>query len=119
MGIIYQKDKRSGITYAYESVSWWDKEKKQSRSQRRLIGRLDEATGSVIPTDGRCRKDAERPNKPDKPKPGKRTEQPIPGEDYRLLYEKSLLEKRQLQSELESCKIRISELETALSHVDT
>ena len=26
MGIIHQKDKRSGITYAYESVSYWDKE---------------------------------------------------------------------------------------------
>ena len=30
MGIIHQKDKRSGITYAYESVSYWDKEKHQS-----------------------------------------------------------------------------------------
>ena len=27
--IIHQKDKRSGITYAYESVSYWDREKKQ------------------------------------------------------------------------------------------
>jgi hypothetical protein len=25
--IIHQTDKRSGITYAYESVSYWDKEK--------------------------------------------------------------------------------------------
>ena len=32
MGIIHQKDKRSGITYAYESVSYWDKEKHQSRA---------------------------------------------------------------------------------------
>jgi len=23
--IVYQKDKRSGLTYAYESVSYWDK----------------------------------------------------------------------------------------------
>ena len=40
--MIYQKDKRSGITYAYESVSRWDKEKKQSRAKRTLIGRVDE-----------------------------------------------------------------------------
>ncbi|MGN0356508.1 MAG: IS1634 family transposase [Blautia sp.] len=57
MSIIYQKDKRSGITYAYENKAWWDKEKKQSRSKRRLIGRLDETTGEIVPTDGRCRKD--------------------------------------------------------------
>ncbi|WP_207205247.1 hypothetical protein, partial [Methanolobus psychrotolerans] len=25
--IVYQTDNRSGITYAYESVSYWDKEK--------------------------------------------------------------------------------------------
>lgn len=57
MAIIHQKDKRSGITYVYESVSYWDKEKKQSRSRRKLIGRLNEETGEVLPTDGRCRKD--------------------------------------------------------------
>lgn len=57
MPIVYQKDKRSGITYAYKSIAWWDKEKKQSRSKRTLIGRLDETTGNIIPTDGRCRKD--------------------------------------------------------------
>ena len=56
MAIIHQKDKRSGITYVYESVSYWDKEKKQSRSKRRLIGRLNEETGEVVPTDGRGRK---------------------------------------------------------------
>ena len=54
MSIVYQKDKRSGITYAYENQAYWDKEKKQSRSKRRLIGRLDEETGKIIKTDGRC-----------------------------------------------------------------
>jgi transposase len=57
MAIVKQLDKRSGITYAYESVSRWDKDKKQSRSSRRLIGRVDGATGEIIATDGRCRKD--------------------------------------------------------------
>ena len=56
MGIVYQKDQRSGITYAYESKAVWIKELKQSRATRRLIGRLDEETGEIIPTDGRCRK---------------------------------------------------------------
>ena len=53
MGIIFQTDKRVGITYAYESTSYWDKEKKQPRSHRKLIGRLDEVTGEIVPTRGR------------------------------------------------------------------
>jgi transposase len=57
--IVYQKDKRSGLTYAYKSVSYWDKEKQQSRSNRTLIGRLDPQTGEVVPTDGRNRKSKE------------------------------------------------------------
>lgn len=57
MAIIHQHDKRSGITYAYESHSYWDKEKKMSRAKRTLIGRVDTDTGEIIPTDGRCRKD--------------------------------------------------------------
>ena len=52
MGIIYQKDKRVGITYAYESESYWDKEKQQPRSRRKLIGRLDENTGEIVKTRG-------------------------------------------------------------------
>lgn len=59
MAIIYQKDNRSGITYAYEAVYRWDKEKKQSRSVRTLIGRLNEETGEIVPTDGRNRKKKE------------------------------------------------------------
>lgn len=57
--IVYQKDKRSGITYAYQSISFWDKEKKQSRARRTLIGRVDNITGEIVPTDGRNRKKAE------------------------------------------------------------
>lgn len=73
MGIIHQHDKRSGITYAYESQATWDKEKKQSRAVRKLIGRVDPETGEIIPTDGRCRKD-------------KVKEEPVT--DYKDLYEK-------------------------------
>ena len=53
---IQQYDKRSGITYIYESVSYWDKGKQQSRAKRKLIGRLNLDTGKVEPTDGRGRK---------------------------------------------------------------
>ena len=36
MAIVKQLDKRSGITYVYESTSYWDKEKQQPRSKRKL-----------------------------------------------------------------------------------
>jgi hypothetical protein len=73
MAIIHQHDKRSGITYAYESHSYWDKEKKTSRAKRTLIGRVDPATGDIVATDGRCKKGAA---------PAEKTE----GTDYRKLY---------------------------------
>jgi hypothetical protein len=53
---INQYDKRTGTTYVYESESYWDKEKQQPRSRRKLIGKLDEQTGEIIPTDGRGKK---------------------------------------------------------------
>ena len=67
MAVLFQRDKRSGVTYAYESISWWDKEKKQSRSRRRLIGRVDPATGHVVQTDGRMRR-AKAPGRELRPK---------------------------------------------------
>lgn len=65
MAIIRQYDKRSGITYVYESVSYWDSEKKQSRSRRKLIGRLDPETGEIVETDGRGRKRIKSGSSPD------------------------------------------------------
>ena len=60
MAMVKQLDKRSGITYVYESVSYWDREKKQPRSKRTLIGRLDPATGEILPTDGRGKRRAQK-----------------------------------------------------------
>lgn len=50
MGIVYHTNKKTGITYAYENKSYWDKEKKQSRASRKLIGKVDPTTGKIIPT---------------------------------------------------------------------
>lgn len=79
LAIVYQKDKRSGITYAYESISHWDKEKKQSRAKRTLIGRLDEQTGKIVPTSG-TRKAKAEPKTP-AAKPG-----PVPNLDVSRLF---------------------------------
>lgn len=56
MGLVKQFDKRSGITYVYESHAHWDKKKGQSRAVRKLVGRLDPATGEILKTDGRGRR---------------------------------------------------------------
>ena len=48
--IVFQTNKETGITYAYESVSYWDKEKQQSRAKRKLIGKVDLETGEIVPT---------------------------------------------------------------------
>jgi len=50
VAIVHQKNKKSGITYVYESVSYWDKAKKQSRARRKCIGKLDPETGQIVPT---------------------------------------------------------------------
>jgi len=76
MAIIQQHDKRSGITYAYESHSYWDKEKKTSRAKRTLIGRIDSETGEIVPTDGRGKKSKQKQATEGSP-------------DYQALYEKS------------------------------
>ena len=51
--IIKSLDKRTGITYVYKSISYWDREKKQPRAKRTLIGKIDPETGDMVPTDGR------------------------------------------------------------------
>ena len=48
--IVYQTSKQTGITYAYESLSYWDKDKRQSRARRKCIGRVDPETKEIIPT---------------------------------------------------------------------
>ncbi len=60
MGIVYQKNKKTGITYAYRNEPYWDKEKQQSRAKRTLIGKLDPDTGEIIPTRAYRKKGTEK-----------------------------------------------------------
>lgn len=87
MSVIFQKDNRSGIIYAYENKSWWDKKKKRSRAQRALIGRVDAKTGVIVPTDGRVKKKMAEREKAEKAaalaakRPG-----PVPAKETRRLF---------------------------------
>ena len=61
MTYIKQYHKDTDTTYVYESESYWDPEKKQARSRRKVIGKIDPATGEIIPTGKRGRKKKEVP----------------------------------------------------------
>lgn len=60
--IVYQTNKQTGITYAYESISYWDKEKQQSRAKRKCIGRVDPVTREIIATKKKVAPDNAREN---------------------------------------------------------
>ena len=53
MGIVKYKNPKTGIIYCYESTPKWDPEKGQARPTRTYLGRWDEETQSIIPTNGR------------------------------------------------------------------
>lgn len=69
MGIIYQKNKKTGITYVYQNEAYWDKEKQQSRAKRTLIGKLDPDTGEILPTRSYKKKQEQETVAPIKPGP--------------------------------------------------
>lgn len=49
MSLIYVPNKNNGTIYVYESTNYRDKEKKQSRSKRVCVGKLDK-NGNLIPS---------------------------------------------------------------------
>ncbi len=49
MKLVYVRNKENGTTYVYESKYYWNPEKRQSRSRRVCIGKLD-GEGNLIPS---------------------------------------------------------------------
>lgn len=86
MAIIYQKDKRTGIVYAYESKAYWDPEKKQSRAHRKLIGKVDPVTQEIVKTRSyrRQKKSVSVPAKKQGPQPITQTHRYFYGATYLL-----------------------------------
>ena len=69
MGIVYQTNKKTGITYAYRNEAYWDKEKQQSRAKRTLIGKVDSDTGEIVPTRSYRKKKSKKEVASEKPGP--------------------------------------------------
>lgn len=76
MGIVYWTNKKTGIKYAYNNEAYWDKEKKQSRAKRTLLGKVDPDTGEIVPT--RPYKKKDKTASPIQVKPG-----PVPITEYK------------------------------------
>lgn len=51
--IVYQE--KNGVKYAYESVSYWDKDKKAPRSKRKYLGKVDPETGEIVKARGKAK----------------------------------------------------------------
>lgn len=79
--IVYQTNKKSGVIYAYESISYWHKDKQQSRATRTCIGRVDPETGTIVPTHKKGLSAAEEKRKPG-PVPITRTSRSFYGAPY-------------------------------------
>lgn len=47
MSIVYLKNKKNNVTYVYECISFWNKEKKRPDSHRTCIGKLDPTSGEI------------------------------------------------------------------------
>ena len=111
MAIIKQYHKDTDTTYVYESISYWDEQKKQSRSKRRVIGKLDPQTGEIIPTGKRGPK-AKAPSSevPDR--------LPQMYEDSQMRVKELTLEIDRKNQEIADLQKEIGKLRGALSQID-
>ena len=114
MAIIKQYHKDTDTTYVYESISYWDEEKKQSRSNRRLIGKLDPETGEIIPTGKRGRK----PKEASAPAAGTCAELPRLYEESQARIRELSLETARKDAEISSLRKEIQDLKEAAARAD-
>ncbi len=100
MAIVKVHNKARNITYVYESVSYWDKELKQPRSHRKLIGRIDSVTGDIVPTGKRSKPDAAvaAPSHSDT--------------DYKAMYEQALVTIAQKDALIAELRSQLNALES-------
>lgn len=114
MAIVKQYHKDTDTTYVYESISYWDEEKKQSRSKRRVIGKLDPETGEIIPTGKRGRKPKDAAAAP----AGESTELARLYEESQNRIKELSLEVNRKDQEIASLRKEIRQLKEMLSKVD-
>ena len=115
MAIVKQYHKDTDTTYVYESTSYWDEEKKQSRSKRRVIGKLDPETGEIIPTGKRGRKPKDAASAP----AVENTELTRLYEEGQARIKELSLEVNRKDQEIASLRKEIRQLKEMLGRIDT
>lgn len=103
MSLVQQYNKERDVTYVYESQSYWDKEKKQPRSRRKLIGKLDPETGEIVPTGKPGRKRKSQKN-------SSSAADHSDTEDYKVLYNQCLAECNRKDSIITDLKKQVADL---------
>ena len=107
MAIINLYNKKLNVTYVYDSVSYWDKDLKQPRSKRKLIGKRDPVTNEIIPTSGRGRRNNTDASASEK--------QSAHSDSYAdLKYEKCLEAIREKDATIQEQKKQIADLQSRL-----
>ena len=116
MAIIKQYHKDTNTTYVYDSTSYWDAEKGQSRSKRKLLGKLDPQTGEIIPTGQRGRKKKERPAEDPAEDPAQ-TDARVAAASagYLEMIQQQELTIRQQQTQITELNKRIAQMEETIS----
>ncbi|MCH4012826.1 MAG: hypothetical protein LKE64_00635 [Solobacterium sp.] len=98
MSIVKYFNKKTGVTYVYESESYWDKEKKQPRNRRKMIGKIDPVTGEIVP--------AGRKGRPKKEKDPDTESRELAELQNQLNACREELRKTQLQLNLQNMKVK-------------
>jgi len=97
MSIVRYVDKKTGRVRLYESTSYYDPEKKQSRPKRKYLGIEDPETGELIPS-------TKKPGRKSCSKnPAAQTEKKADEPNYKLMYEtlkKKVTKRMQLSKSL-------------------
>ncbi|MBR2768529.1 MAG: hypothetical protein IKG34_10640 [Solobacterium sp.] len=115
--IVFQHDKRAGVTYAYSSESFYDPALKQSRSRRTLIGRVDE-DGNIVPTSGKRKAfmEKQKDDSGEESAPTKTKKEPHPTVVNNELV-KLKQQNKELKDEIKKLEKENQQLRTALEQV--
>lgn len=126
MTFIRQYHKDTDTTYVYSSESYWDPEKKQSRSKRTVVGKIDPETGEIVPTGKRGRKKKADPGSTgvgadtvsmQLPDPCEKTKRTAAAREQEILGLKS--ENKNLREEISALRAQNRKLKNAIEKINS
>ena len=110
MGYIYQHDKRNGKTYVYEKVKKINPKTGMEVDARKIVGRLDPETNTIIPT-------GKKGPRPKKEPQHKNSGSAIP--DYSSLYKEANIQLVKKNEEFHSLNEKYNHIVQKMKHLET